>query len=118
MSSITKIAVGVAAVAVLGAGAAAVFGGVFPTSSDTHPPCEELPTRAEAATALDRNQALATEITGLGKGISVTVGTPCPEGQDRALIQVTYRTDAEHEAVGDLLGRRDGFGVPVYLVED
>jgi hypothetical protein len=117
MSPVTKIVIGVVAVAVVGAGAAAVFGGVFPSSSDTHPPCAELPTRAEATTALDRNKALAKEIEALGKDVSVAVGTPCPEGQDRALIQVTYRSDTEHAAVGDLLGRRDGFGVPVYLVE-
>ncbi|MEH1124997.1 hypothetical protein [Micromonospora sp. CPCC 206061] len=45
---------------------------------------------AEADAALTRNQTLAADIEALGDGISVGLGTPCPEGQDRALIQVTY----------------------------
>lgn len=117
MTLASKIVIGAVAVAVLGAGGAAVFGGVFPMSENTHPPCEELPTRAEATAALDRNRTLVADLEKLGRDISVGVGTPCPEGQDRALIQVTYGSDKEHEAVGDLLVRRDGFGVPVHLVE-
>jgi len=117
MSTVTKIALGVVVLAAIGAGGAAVFGGAFSTTKDDHPPCEELPTRAQADAALTKNRALATDIEALGKGISVGVGTPCPKGQDRALIQVTYKSDSEHEAIGDLLVRRDGFGVPVYLVE-
>lgn len=117
MTLVSKIVIGAVAVAVIGAGGAAVLSGVFPTSKDTHPPCEELPTRTEADAALTGNQALAADIEALGDGISVVVGTPCPEGQDRALIQVTYGSGSEHEAIGDLLRHRDGFGVPVHLVE-
>ncbi|MEV4465863.1 hypothetical protein AB0J51_19835 [Micromonospora echinofusca] len=115
MRLIFKIVIGVVAVAVLGAGAAAVLG-VLSMSSDTHPSCEELPTAAEATVALTRNQALAEDIEALGDGISVGVGKPCPEGQDRALIQVTYGSKSEREAVGRQLADRDGFGVPVHLV--
>ncbi|MEV0609603.1 hypothetical protein AB0I61_24865 [Polymorphospora rubra] len=104
--------------AVIGAGAAATLGGVFPMSRDTHPPCEELPTAAVAATALTENRTLADDIEALGDGISVAVGSPCPKGQDRALIQVTYGSKSERDAIGSLLARRDGFGVPVHLVED
>ncbi|HEX5595820.1 MAG TPA: hypothetical protein VFX61_07350 [Micromonosporaceae bacterium] len=117
MSLVSKIAISAVAVVAIGAGAAAVLGGVFPTSSDTHPPCEELPTAAEASAALTKNHSLATDIEALGKGISVEVGSPCPKGQDRALIQVTYGSQSEREAIGSLLARRDGFGVPVHLVE-
>ncbi|MEV8515390.1 hypothetical protein [Dactylosporangium sp. NPDC051484] len=117
MRLISKIVIGAVAVAVIGTGAAAALGGVFPMSSDTHPPCEQLPTAAEANAALARNQALAQDIEALGGGISVGVGSPCPKGQDRALIQVTYESKSERDAIGGLLTRRDGFGVPVYLVE-
>ncbi|MFG1955877.1 hypothetical protein [Micromonospora sp. NPDC048830] len=117
MSLVSKIAIGVVAVVAIGAGAAAALGGVFPTSTDTHPPCEELPTAAEARAALSRNESLATNIEALGEGISVEVGSPCPKGQDRALIQVTYGSKPEREAIGNLLLRHDGFGVPVHLVE-
>ncbi|MFI1194794.1 hypothetical protein ACH4T9_16260 [Micromonospora sp. NPDC020750] len=115
MSLLSKIAIG--AVAVVALGAAVALGGVFPTSTDTHPPCEELPTTAEASAALTRSGSLATDIAALGKGISVEVGSPCPKGQDRALIQVTYGSKSEREAISSLLARRDGFGVPVHLVE-
>ncbi|MEU2614565.1 hypothetical protein ABZ570_23745 [Micromonospora sp. NPDC007271] len=117
MSLVTKIAVGAVAVVAIGAGAAAVLGGVLPMSTDTHPPCEELPTAAEARAALSKNETLAADIEALGGGISVEVGSPCPKGQDRALIQVTYGSKPEREAIGSLLARRDGFGVPVHLVE-
>ncbi|MFF3867773.1 hypothetical protein [Micromonospora sp. NPDC001898] len=115
MSLLPKIAIGV--VAAIAIGSAAILGGVFPTSTDTHPPCEELPTAAEASAALTRSESLATDIAALGKGISVEVGSPCPRGQDRALIQVTYGSKPEREAISNLLARRDGFGVPVHLVE-
>lgn len=112
------IVVGACAVLLVGVAALAVLGGVFVTSRDTHPPCEELPTRAEAAAGLARHRALADEIEALGKGVSVRVGTPCSDGQDRALIEVTYGSDAQRDAIRDLLARRDGFGVPVHLVAD
>ncbi|TDC83350.1 hypothetical protein E1193_08925 [Micromonospora sp. KC606] len=117
MSLESKIAICAVVVVTVGAGAAAVLGGVIPMSRNTHPPCGELPTTAEATAALTRNQAFATDIEALGKGISVNVGSPCPKGQDRALIQVTYGSKPEREAIDSLLARRDGFGVPMYLVE-
>ncbi|MEV6927832.1 hypothetical protein AB0M46_25485 [Dactylosporangium sp. NPDC051485] len=113
----SKIAIGAVVVAVIGTGAAAVLGGGFPMPGDTHPPCAQLPTAAEANAALARNQALAHDIEALGAGISVGVGSPCPKGQDRALIQVTYESKSERDAIGGLLTRRDGFGVAVHLVE-
>jgi hypothetical protein len=112
-----KIAIGAVAVVLISAGAAVGLGGVLPSSSDTHPPCEELPTVAEATAGLAANQALADDIEALGDGISVRVGMPCPDGQDRALIEVTYRSKSEREAIGRLLTHRDGFGVPVHLVK-
>ena len=37
--------------------------------------------------------------------------------QDRALIEVTYDSSSERDAISNLLGNRDGFGVPVHLVQ-
>jgi hypothetical protein len=110
----SKIVIGAVAAAAIGT--AAVLGGAFPVSRDTHPPCQELPTTAEATAALTENRALADDIEALGEGISVGVGSPCPEGQGRALIQVTYGSRSERDAIGGLLSRRDGLGVPVHLV--
>jgi hypothetical protein len=117
MSLVSKITIGAVAVVVIGAGAVTLLGGVFARSTDTHPPCAELPTAAEARAALKGNEPLVTEIEALGTDISVAVGSPCPEGQARGLIQVIYGSKAEREAIGSLLGRRDGFGVPVHLVQ-
>lgn len=118
MTWVPKVVLGVVTVAVIGAGAAAVLGGAFASSKDSYPPCEQLPTAAEASAALTGHQALADEIEALGTGISVKVGKPCPSGQDRALIEVAFGKESQREAIGDLLGRRDGFGVPVRLVEN
>ena len=112
-----KIAIGVVLAALLGAGVL-WFGGFLSSGGDTHPPCDQLPTEAEAASGLSKNQALANEIKALGKNTSVKVGKPCPAGQDRALIEVTYGSGSEREAINNLLGNRDGFGVPVHLVEN
>lgn len=113
-----KVAIGAVATAVVGTAAAVALGGIIPMSdSDTHPPCEQLPTTAQATAALTKNQGLAHDIEALGKGISVAVGKPCPAGQDRALIQVAYGSKAQRENIHNLLNNRDGFGVPVYLVE-
>ncbi|MBB5960703.1 hypothetical protein FHS29_007331 [Saccharothrix tamanrassetensis] len=116
MNLASKIAIGVVAAALLGAGLM-WFGGALSSGGDTHPPCEQLPTAAEATSGLSSNQALVDEIKALGKSTSVNVGKPCPAGQDRALIEVTYRSDSERDAISNLLGSRNGFGVPVYLVK-
>lgn len=112
-----KIAIGVVVLALLSAGVL-WFTGVLSGGGDTHPPCDQLPSEAAATSGLNANKALADEIKALGKNISVKVGKPCPAGQDRALIEVTYGSSSEREAISNLLGNRDGFGVPVYLVED
>ena len=117
MTWVSKVVIASVAVAVIGVGGAVVLGGAFAQSKDTYPPCEQLPSAAEASAALTGHRALADEIEALGTGISVKVGKPCPDGQDRALIEVVYGSESEHDAIGDLLGRRDGFGVPVRLVE-
>lgn len=117
MAQMSRITLGAVAAVVIGTGAAVGLGGVWPTSSDTHPPCEQLPTAAEADAALARNQLLVNDIEALGAGITVGVGRPCPRGRDRALVRVSFTSGSEHDAVAGLLARSDGFGVPVHLVE-
>lgn len=110
-----SIAAGAAAAAAITVGAAVGLGGGLPGTGDTHPPCEQLPTTAAATAALARSQLLADDIEALGDGISVRVGTPCPAGQDRALVEVAYGQGSQRDAIASLLARRDGFGVPVHL---
>lgn len=99
---------------VVGAGGALV--GFAPISRDVHPPCEELPSVEEAAAALDSDPAFAEDIEALGDDITVQVGRPCPdEYPDRGLITVTYGSRSERDAIQEMLGRRDGIGVPLYL---
>lgn len=117
MKRTTGIAFGAVAATVVVAGAAVGVGGVWSSSGDAFPPCRQLPTTAEADAALARNQLLAADLEALGKGIVVDVGSPCPPGQDRALVTVVYRSGAQHDAIAVLLNDRDGFGVPVRLVE-
>lgn len=108
--------IGIVAVLLLVAGAVALLNGWVPVTRDTHPPCDQLPTVAEATAALASHQGLAEEIIALGDGITVEVGKPCPD-QDRGLILVSYGTRSERDAIAGLLSRSEGFGVPVYLVK-
>lgn len=96
---------------------AAHLNGFFPSSRDTHPPYDQLPTVAEATEALAGHQDLAEEIKALGNGIEVEVNKPCLDDPDRALIKVSYGSRSERNAIADLLSRREGFGVPVHLVK-
>lgn len=117
MNTASKIAIGAGVVAILGAGAL-VLSGTLPFSSTyTHPPCEQLPTTAQVEAGLAANQALANDIKAVGQDVAVAVGKPCPPGQDRALIEVTYGSDSERDSIRSLLTNRNGFGAPVHLVE-
>ncbi|AST90137.1 MULTISPECIES: hypothetical protein [Sutcliffiella] len=116
MKSSSKIMIGVVFL-LLVVLAFALLNGWFPVSRDTHPPCEQLPTTAEATSALASNESLAEEIKALGDGITVEVGKPCNDDQERGLVLVSYSTKSERDAISDLLSRREGFGVPVHLVK-
>jgi hypothetical protein len=113
----SKVVIGVAAALLVAGIGAVLLYGLIPTSGDAHPPCDQLPTVAEATSGLAGNPGLADEIEGVGDGVAVEVGKPCSEGEDRALVKVTYESDSERDAIRDLLMRGDGFGVPVYLEE-
>lgn len=76
-----------------------------------HPPCGELPTREEVAEAISRHTTLVDELTAAGDGVEVTIGTPCPD-TDQALVTVRVTNSEEEDAVREILGDSDGFGVP------
>jgi len=116
MKSGTKIIIGVVGL-LLVVGAVALLNGWIPVSRDTHPPCDQLPTVAEVNAALTSHQDLAEEIKALSNDITVEVGKPCSDDQDRGLVMVSYGSKSERDAIADLLSRRDGFGVPVHLVK-
>lgn len=114
MSSTLKIVVVAGALfAVVATGA--FLGGVVPVDRNVHPPCDELPSVDEAAEGLAGDPAFAEEIEALGDGITVAVGRPCPEDPDRGLILVTYGSRSERDAIREMLGHRDGVGVPLHL---
>ncbi|MBU5268237.1 hypothetical protein [Virgibacillus proomii] len=117
MKSSTKIIIGIVVGLLLVVGAVALLNGWIPVSKDTHPPCDQLPTVAEVTEALASHQGLAEEIKALDDNITVEVGKPCPDDQNRGLVMVSYGSKSERDAIADLLSRRDGFGVPVHLVK-
>ena len=117
MKSSTKIIIGIVVGLLLVVGAVALLNGWIPVSRDTHPPCDQLPTVAEVTEALASRQGLAEEIKALDDNITVEVGKPCPDDQNRGLVMVSYGSKSERDAIADLLSRRDGFGVPVHLVK-
>ena len=80
------------------------------------PPCERLPDKNSVTNAVASHKDLVGQIREVGPGVDVGVATPCDDQPDRAIVRVTYTTDAEWEDVNAILGREEGFGVPVELV--
>ncbi|MED1673677.1 hypothetical protein [Pallidibacillus thermolactis] len=113
--------IGIIIVFLLFIGLFAYINGWIPLSpKDTHPSCDQLPSISEASASLENNQDLVKEIQKLGNEITVEVGKPCKDDQDRGLIMITYGTNEEREKIGEFLSHlseEDGFGVPVYLVK-
>jgi hypothetical protein len=50
--------------------------------------------------------------------VGVDVATPCEGQPDRAILRITYTTDAERKGVDAILQKEEGFGVPVELVSE
>lgn len=118
MKSTSKIIISViVGLLLLGGAFALINGWITASPKDTHPPCDQLPTIAEATTALDNHESFAKEIEKLGDGIKVEVGKPCPDDQERGLVLVRYDSKSERDAINNLLSRSEGFGVPVHLVK-
>lgn len=120
MKSTSKIIISVIVCLLLLVGALAFLnlnGWITASPKDTHTPCGQLPTVAEATAALDNHEKLAKEIEELGDGIKVEVGKPCPDDQDRGLVLVSYDSKSERNVIKNLLTHREGFGVPVHLVK-
>lgn len=114
--STRRVATVLVIIAVLAALVVAFVRGYLPTgSSAAHPPCEQLPTAEAVHAALDEHAALVEAIEATGPGVTVSRGTPCDDGEDRALVEVTYANDTERDRITDILSTQDGFGVPVYV---
>jgi len=111
----------IVAVAVIVCGLAAgaiVLGGILPLGGgNTHPPCDQLPSAAQARDALEDNPGLVSQLRDAGSGVSVGVDSPGCDNGNQALIDVTYSTGEERDHIDAVLTRSDGFGVPVYVHE-
>lgn len=81
------------------------------------PPCEQLPDRQAVVDAVASHEALVARIHEVGPGVKVDVATPCSGQPDRAIVTITYATDAEWKGVDSII-RDEGFGVAVELVSD
>ncbi|MEV7548256.1 hypothetical protein AB0N89_01365 [Amycolatopsis sp. NPDC089917] len=78
------------------------------------PPCEQLPSRAAVTQAIARNAKLTDQLTRAGSGVRIDAGSPC-SGQDKSIVTVHVTSDAEENAVNDILGKSEGFGVPATI---
>lgn len=102
------------------AAAGLVLSGVIPLSNrqdSARPPCEQLLHKDAVVAAMAQHKDLVSRIQSVGSGVKVDVGTPCKGQPDRALVSISYTTDAEQKGVDAIL-RDDGFGVPAELVKD
>lgn len=105
--------------AMLTVGAGVLFG-VIPLSrgqDSARPPCEQLGNRKSVADAVASHEDLVTRIRNVGPGVKVDVATPCAGQPERAIVRITYATDAEWKGVDAIL-RHEGFGVAVELVRN
>ena len=100
-------------------GLAIVMGGVGPLHAPdvTRPACSELPSKSAVSTALADHPDLTAQIEAVGAGVHITSTSPCSDQPDRALVTITYGTNAEHAGVDHILTTADGFGVPVELIK-
>lgn len=98
-------------------GAFALLNGWFSGSKSAHPPCDQLPSLERVTKELANHQDLAEKIKALGDDITVEVGQPCSDDQDRGLIMISYGSKSERNAIDNLLSRSEGFGAPAYLVK-
>lgn len=118
MKSTYKIIISViVGLLLLGGGFAYINGLIKASPKYTHPPCDQLPSVSKATVALENHENIVKEIEKLGDGIKVEVGKPCRDDQDRGLVEVSYNSKSERDAINNLLTRSKGFGVPVYLVK-
>ncbi len=79
------------------------------------PPCEQLPDRQTVVDAVASHRELVTRIENVGPGVKVDVATTCEGQPNRAIVWITYTTDAEWEGVHAIL-TQEGFGVEAQLV--
>lgn len=117
MKRAAPIIAGLGTVAVLAVGL--LVSGVIPVPGQDaapHPPCADLPSRAEVDDALAQNPGLVEEIEGIGSSVSVEVGEPCDDQPDRGLVRITYRSDDQRAAIDTLL-QEQTFGVPAQVIQ-
>ena len=79
-----------------------------------HPPCEQLPDRTDVVQAIAEHTSLVDQLTAVGDGVDVAVGTPCSD-PDQGLVMVRVATADEEASVREILGNSDGFGVPAVV---
>lgn len=112
-----KKTISISIILLLGVALALINGWLPISSKNTHPPYDQLPSVAEVTEALAKHRSFAKEIESLGENIQVEVGLPYSDGQDRALIQIKYKSKSEEEAIRNLIEISEGFGVPIHLVK-
>lgn len=80
----------------------------------THPPCEQLPSKAEVSQAIAEHTSLVNKLIAVGDNVKVIAETPCPD-HNRALVAIQVATAQQEASVRDILRNSDGFGVPATI---
>ncbi|MFJ4295637.1 hypothetical protein [Curtobacterium sp. NPDC089689] len=110
----TIAAAGTLALAAAALGAATVLGVLPFGNSDEHPPCDQLPQKAQVRSAIETHGDLVDTLQRQGDEVSVSIGTPC--SSPAALLQVFYGTSDERSKIEKVLTEADGSGVPVSVM--
>jgi hypothetical protein len=83
----------------------------------SRPACDQLQDQQTVADALASRQDLVARLEAIGSGVTVTMDTPCDDQPDRALVSITYSSDAEWDGIQSIMSQ-ESFGVGVDVVED
>lgn len=84
-------------------------------SKETHPPCDQLPTRAEAQKAIDEHPEYIGRIKAVSPTVTVRADSPGCEDPNRALVIITYANDDDLPRLEEVLVQNTGIGSPLYL---
>lgn len=84
-------------------------------NDSVRPPCDQLQAKTEVDAAVASHPALVETIENVGPGVTVSVEAACDGPPEKAIVHITYASDAERKGVDAML-REEGFGVAAELV--
>lgn len=116
LAGVLLLAVGLAAAALFTSGfGSTLLPSPLTKTGESHPPCDQLPTRAEAQKAIDEHPEYIGRIKAVSPTVTVRADSPGCEDSNRALVIITYANDDDLPRLEEVLVQNTGIGSPLYL---